>query len=534
MDVSPKIVLVDPSLRDIRGHHYELAANVTHGAHTAGYEVVWLVHKDFPRDVHPENVAVHGVFDTTMYDRFVVPNQSSARPDSKLAEVARKFAWRIHSARERIRLLAMKLPRRLWSISSPGSVRVIDSMSDILWATLNSAGISDRDHLLIHTADGSTYSDVLDLVLKRGTDMLPYIHVCTPYDMSTMPHQHQLRPVRKIIEYLSDLGVVGYKLFLYGENDLLAESLGEWFGCDVDVLNLPAPRAADQSPEVMHTKRPITVCYLGAAREEKGFLILPDLVEAMAEKNRHMLNIRFVIQCSPQIIGYKPSIVDAIRRLKSFPSSYVELRENVQSTHDYYRMLRESDVILMCYDAKKYKHRGSGIAVEAVAMGKSILATKGTFPAYLAGEAAATGETVDEYVSALDDIILHFDKYRRLANQAGAEYRKKYSAVNYVNTLTAHADDATVSFVACTHDKVSAESIMGSGCADSRMRDVNDYRAVLSELSGPLRSRLQGAPGLLLREVLSFQEQEHQHITPVQYGRYLDRHLHASGTTFGH
>ena len=47
--------------------------------------------------------------------------------------------------------------------------------------------------------------------------------------------------------------------------------------------------------------------------------------------------------------------------------------------HSYYKMLLESDVILMPYRRSTYFARSSGIFVDALAAGKPVVATQGTW-----------------------------------------------------------------------------------------------------------------------------------------------------------
>lgn len=521
--MSRRLVLVDPSLRDIRGHHYELTRNVTRGALASGLVVVWLVHKEFPATEIPDNVLVHRVFSETMYDKFVVRKERSKGAASGTSRIVRKIGWWVSLFREKMRLYGISLFGPSSATGDKHRCKDNESFSDALGRVLCQEEISCNDHLLIHTADATTYWGILDLVLKRGAMCLPYIHLCTPYDASTMPHQQKIRPVRKIVGYLADLGLLDTRIFLYAENDLLARVLEKWFECNVETLNLPPPEPDPTAVTPRRSDKSLTVAYLGAAREEKGFLLLPGLVSAIGKRYGTDGRVRFVIQCSPQIVGYRPTIIAAIDRLKKFPDSFVELRENVQETQEYYRMLQESDVVLMCYDISKYRHRGSGIAVEAVAMSKILLATTGTFPAYLAGDAAATGTTLDEYIEALGAIIRQPDVYRRAAARKGAAYRESNSASKYVASLLARAGRARV-FQA---DDEGAPSGVGvaPGIAPA---DDGRYPAATTETTTIALRSLHisgyGRPGnQLLQSVTPDPGSARSGVSKTEYGRHLDR-----------
>lgn len=532
MSARARFILVDPSLRDIRGHHYELAANIAHGAIAEGYDVLWLVHREFPVSACPDNVIVHAVFSKTMYDDFVVSVKNDSRSHGMFSSVRRKLQWWRGVFRHKANLMKF----RIFGPGSSGDLsqaknhgkRTID---DELMSIMSQESISSQDHIIIHTADGRTYSAILDLLLKNGIDSLPYVHLCTPYDSSTMPHQNNVRPVRRVIDYINDLGAIDRKVFLYGENDLLAVELGKWFGCRVDALNLPPPRMAKDAVVSREFKSSLTVAYLGAAREEKGFLLLPEIVAALSETHGKSGRIRFVIQCSPQIIGYKPSIVDAITKLKKFPKPYVELREKAQTTEEYYAMLHEADVVMTCYDAGKYKYRGSGIAVEAVSMGKILLATANTFPAYLADNGCAIGATIDEYIAALNDIVLNAEVYRQTAMQNAAKYRERYSAEKYISRLLERSSEARSASGHADELVRGSQQANNAGNSDKIPSICVDHRQVLWSISGRQSTGQDRRMAQLLGSVQPAMDMNGSCGVDYEYGSGLDALLCSRAST---
>ncbi|HIB85051.1 MAG TPA: glycosyltransferase family 1 protein [Chromatiaceae bacterium] len=231
----------------------------------------------------------------------------------------------------------------------------------------------------------------------------------------------------------------------------------------------------------------VTVVYLGAAREEKGFLLLPELIGSLYEVLGKSEQLRFVIQCSPQIVGYLPSIKVAIEKLRQFPSDYVELRDKPQSTKDYYEMLSGSDVVMLCYDHDRYRVRGSGIAVEAVALGKILLSTKGTFPEFLSGSGAASGSTVTEVSAALEDVVARFEHYRAEAAQVGKSYRESYTPKAYIESMLKN--------IRCSEAPDSDRSVSAvDAMSVTRGDSGEDYRACLKRL----RYRDEAMAGVLL------------------------------------
>ena len=86
-----KFVILDQSLRDVRGHHFELACNLTRGACDLGLNVVWWVHEDFPDTSCPEGATLRRVFSVTMYDRYMPVKGNNSKVARFFGKVRRKF-----------------------------------------------------------------------------------------------------------------------------------------------------------------------------------------------------------------------------------------------------------------------------------------------------------------------------------------------------------------------------------------------------------------------------------------------------------
>ncbi len=57
-----KIVIIDHSLRNLDGHHYEYDVSVAEAAERLGYEPIIVSHKAFPKHLHPVNIRVIPAF----------------------------------------------------------------------------------------------------------------------------------------------------------------------------------------------------------------------------------------------------------------------------------------------------------------------------------------------------------------------------------------------------------------------------------------------------------------------------------------
>lgn len=393
-----RLAIADPSLADARGHHYTLSLQITRGARSWGMDVVWFVHKDFVAPISLEGVAVYPVFSATMYDRY--------RPEKKGA-----------------------LPANL-------DQRLLDELNE----GISQAGLVAEDHIYFHTGFGDLYRAIPGYARDAELHSKPNLHVCTPYDLDTMPGKDPGTALLDIFKRLRTVEAIDKKIFFWAETPQLASHYTQIYGFNVRAMPLPPPDKIDNEPAAMDADV-LTAIYLGAARQEKGFLLLPQLVERLYEPYGKNGKLRFVIQCTPQIVGYIPSIKAAIERLACYPAEYVRLIDVALDEPNYHSELDAADIVLLLYEPKNYKIRGSGIAVEAICADKCILTHKKTFCASLITHGGGCAvENLDEAVAKLSEIVVKKYEYLQKAKLQGQQYRMANSAKRYVEKIMRQAE----------------------------------------------------------------------------------------------
>ncbi|QYZ67193.1 MAG: hypothetical protein OI74_06450 [Gammaproteobacteria bacterium (ex Lamellibrachia satsuma)] len=389
----PRLIVADPSLADARGHHFALSLQITRGAQLQGIETIWFTHKDFIAPDWLDDVSVNPVFSITMYDSYHPEKKNKLQGD-----------------------LDQKLLGELFE----GILR---------------SRLSDNDHIYFHTGFGDLYRAMPTYLSLMKCGEFPYLHICTPYEPEAMPGTDQGNTLPAVFGNMRNMSEIDKKLFFWAETPQLALHYTLSYRFNVRALSLPPPIGINNN-KLQHDSGTLTALYLGAAREEKGFLRLSEIVDRLYEHYGCTGKICFVIQCSPQIIGYLPSIKLAIEKLSGYPESYVKLIDSVMSEDEYHSQLLASDVVLLMYDKENYRIRGSGIAVEAISSDKCILTTKGTFCAGLISHGG--GEAVegnDEAVAMLLKMAENKHEYMQRAKIQGEEYRKVNSVTNYVSRI---------------------------------------------------------------------------------------------------
>ena len=428
-----RLFIADPALKGIQGHHYNLSKAVATALEEQSVRAVCLVNK-----AYADKTELHTVkcFSTDTYDGHKSANaaQKEGLEKSILASTEQLPLWlRAYrkippSTRSWLTpLVRGQIGRPAPEPPAPSEQPVRPRPDQEMQEKLAAYSATGVDRVLFHTCDAQTYHDVANyfektIPLGKWMDV-PSFHLSTPYDELVMPHNKGHLDVRNSLRRLRNLGLLGDRVFLHAENVPLARHLSEYFKQPVTALPIPPSMSASGDRSTKHEK--IRITYLGAARTEKGFCRLPDLVERGLL--RYGGRVSFFIQGSPQIMGYTADVQAAVRRLQDLNHPDLTVATEPLSGPDYDQQLNSADVLLLPYDEARYRVRGSGIAVEALLNGAILLATKGTFPEYIGGEAAVGVGQSERLIDGLEHIVENFDTLAERAQERRQWYLETHS-----------------------------------------------------------------------------------------------------------
>ena len=193
----------------------------------------------------------------------------------------------------------------------------------------------------------------------------------------------------------------------------------------------------EQKPITDLDQRPIRFGYLGAARQEKGFDLLPEAIHTyqVARAAQGLDTSQFIIQ-TPE---GGAETVDALAALPG-----VQMLDQCVFGGDYHHLLSLCDVVLICYDPVSYYLRSSHILVEALGMARPVIATRDT---WMEDELRThlgfpVGTLVDGYNSqALADAMLRFaanaQDFASNAAFASNLVRLKHNSIVFMDALLA-------------------------------------------------------------------------------------------------
>jgi hypothetical protein len=153
-----------------------------------------------------------------------------------------------------------------------------------------------------------------------------------------------------------------------------------------DVRTLPVPAETLPPPTRDRTsEKPLTLGYLGDARDEKGFALLPDMLNSVGELDDRV-SVKLLSQAYVPKRSADVRMLKAIELLRLRTPHKVELAEGALSTEDYRDLIERMDVILVPYDRGNYAARSSGVFMEAVCARRPAIVTAGTWMARILDE----------------------------------------------------------------------------------------------------------------------------------------------------
>jgi hypothetical protein len=169
--------------------------------------------------------------------------------------------------------------------------------------------------------------------------------------------------------------------------------------------------------------------FAGAARIDKGFPDVVNLVACMKEQNK---SLPISIQASPDHYGrYEPRVLAEIDRLGRIGYPHMALHKETLTSGEYMEQFRGA-ICLQLYDPADFADRISGVTLDALSHGCPIVTRAGTWMGRVA-ERFEAGKIVDaaepvRILAAAEEIAREFGRYRKNALHAGGELQRELGA----------------------------------------------------------------------------------------------------------
>jgi glycosyltransferase involved in cell wall biosynthesis len=299
------------------------------------------------------------------------------------------------------------------------------------------------DHVWLGTAHAREVLAVRLVVERMGNARAPTFHLefrHAPFDCDAASggpvESPQTRLQRSFLSLYAERGCTD-RIRFYTDSGRLSEDYESLVDLPFGVLPLPF-RAKMISRTERRPGEPVTIAYLGEARDEKGFHWLPPLVEALADDDLLPGKARFLIQSNVSQPRHNPRSCEALRRLKRRPRDGVELvsPDGALSPEDYYSLVSRADLVLLPYAPGIYRSRTSGALGEALAAGAAVVVPSGTWLAdQLPPGCGETFDDFDGFLAAVKRVVGKIDSYATAAQRFQRDWRQRHSPERLVEAL---------------------------------------------------------------------------------------------------
>jgi glycosyltransferase involved in cell wall biosynthesis len=244
------------------------------------------------------------------------------------------------------------------------------------------------DYIYLHMPYPTLIAGVLQIIATSSVEDLPVflVRVCSTDDSFRW---HDIKQT----ELLTAAGKLSRRrrnhLRVFVESVPLQRYFEAHTGQHLPVLLNPINRllalsavAAEDPRQARLLKNRVTFGYFGEAREEKGFLLLPEIIEQLLEQYQPD-RIQFCIQVGATPHNENARISGARMRLRELATTYAKwntilLHDQFPDMASYYNAMASCDAVLLPYTTRAYAVRGSGVALESLALGIPIVVTPGT------------------------------------------------------------------------------------------------------------------------------------------------------------
>jgi len=435
----PHFVLIDHSVQDTTGHHYEYAMRVLEAAQEAGYTPVLGANLRF-RPKTPPPFRVEAIYPDGFWPRMAANKKAWVVKGLQIARRAMTglryrfwfsrwgFLWLIRNepfaylrnhpfdaAVGGVFLVVVGAPvwlllwlsgvvlslipfRKYWSTAA-GSVwrppvalagRALNAisshgaMADWRFARqkeksfglatlrlLRSLSLGPDDIVFVPTLAEPEMLGLLRTLGGHAQAALPAYHLLFRRDLyperggDFEAHAASILPVRNAFLRFQE-AARGRKVYFYTDTEELSQQFNR-----LQIFpfrTCPIPHTAPAPPDAPPVE-PLQITYLGDARAEKGYHLLPGMVHDLWRSEVRTGRVKFLFQSNYNVEPGEPEAIVARSQLSGFPEDKVRLVRSTCTSAEYRSILMTASLIVLPYRADLYAARSSGVLIEALAAG---------------------------------------------------------------------------------------------------------------------------------------------------------------------
>lgn len=367
----PKFVLLDPSLHGIGGHHLEYALHVLRAAEKAGFDPWVATHRKFREiDKFPPHWRVLPTYQRGIYTkrRFLADGDPPLTDAPGRSWAVRLLAawWNDHRRAKRSSMFSRDTAALVRQLAlAPGDQVFLPTVSE-----LELLGLAQN------LANGST---------SFGVDWHLQFHfpIYAGYEPDYPAQETSIESLRRCFRKALALAA-DHRIHFYTTTEGLAVQYSRLGVAQFQALPYPANPALQTSrTKTLAAASPLRIAYLGDARHEKGYQLLPQIINSMWNEFVATNRIRFVIQsdCNfPQPAQSENNpVAESKAALARFGSEKITLVDEPLDTAAFTQQTLQCDIGLLPYDRAAYCVRCSGVLVDLLSIGIPLVVPAGTW-----------------------------------------------------------------------------------------------------------------------------------------------------------
>ncbi len=406
--MKPQFILIDPSIEGSGGHYQEYATRVLRAAKEQGFRTVLAGNRRMGELTNSNIDVLDRSFTNTYWENERQP-----------------YATQMEG-----------IVRR--SVELIGSRRGIKQFASECRAMLQRVNANERDLVFIPTVGGVELLAIALYSRLRQSIKLDW-HMLfrrdLPLNASRANAKAQLRITRTKLAFREfkkrfRKGTVQF----YTDTNILTARYNQLGVFSFSTLPIPIDESLGMKKRY---KFPLNVSFLGDAREEKGFYVLPRIVEAVRKAGFGEDSVKFYIQVNMPASGVSKRTLRAQNMLFKQQGKGLEVLVGPFDSDLYYGLILNSDIMLLPYIAKSYQARSSGIFTEALAAGIPTLYPKKSWmgDSGVSDSGSLGFESIDDIPQALISLLSNYPKRQLRSEQYSGLWRSMHSASRLVENL---------------------------------------------------------------------------------------------------
>ncbi len=342
-----KIIILDPDCRHTKSHNLMASFRAAAAAKAAGYDVDAVINRSFP------------VEDRTL--------------DDLCGRVSRTWPTFAFNDQDEAEVCNLTKFHPVFD----GNYTRWEKYHFALLQLHEEEQISGDSIFFIHTTSAPALMGIMQYLLSISPHQRPRFF-CLLYCMHEIIQGPQLEGVSNldVLNRLRTEGLIGTNIFFHVETRGLQEHY-RLCGFDFPIGMGPLePIAPPRTTKVAAETR--IVSFFGEARAEKGFQHIPTIIETFLRLDQPV-DVEFRIQTYSNPSNDTLDIQSAKKRLHELQRSgaQITLLGNL-SPDDFKAEMLRTDIVMMPYEARDYRARGSGVAYDALTSRARIVCTPDT------------------------------------------------------------------------------------------------------------------------------------------------------------